>query len=140
VILLDTSVLSRVFRRKRVGSEEQRLRAVFGELMGSDVPLGLPGIVLQEVLSGIPSHRQFEDLKAKLLAAFVVVPEGVQEHLEAARIRNICLGKGLNVSGVDCLIAACAVAGGHELFAVDEDFESIAKLVALKLFTGYHVA
>ena len=139
MILLDTSVLSRVFRRGRVGREERRLQAVFEELMGSDVPLGLPGIVLQEVLSGVRSHRQFEDLKAKLLAAFVVVPEGVQEHLEAARIRNICLGKGLNVSGVDCLIAACAIAGGHELFAVDEDFQAIAKHVALKLFAGYEV-
>ena len=78
-------------------------------------------------------------LVVAVLAAFVVVPEGVQEHLEAARIRNICLGKGLNVSGVDCLIAACAIAGGHELFAVDEDFQAIAKNVALKLFAGYEV-
>lgn len=140
MILFDTSVLSRVFRRKRPGSEERRLQAVFEELMASDVPLGLPGIVLQEVLSGIRSHRQFSDLTAKLLAAFAVIPEGVAEHVEAARVKNACMSKGLNVSGVDCLIAACAIAGNHELFAVDDDFEAIATSTPLRLFRGHHVA
>ena len=135
MILIDTSVLSRVFRRRHPGDAERRLRAVFEDLMAGDAALGLPGIVLQEVLSGIRSRRQFEDLRTKLLGAFVVVPEGMREHVEAARIRNICLGKGLNVTGVDCLIAACAVVGGHELFAIDDDVDSIAKQVPLKMFT-----
>jgi predicted nucleic acid-binding protein len=140
VILFDTSVLSRVFRRKRPGAEERRLRGVFEDLMTSDVPLGMPGIVLQEVLSGIRSHRQFGDLTVKLLSAFAIVPEGIPEHVEAARVRNACLDKGINVSGVDCLIAACAITGSHELFAVDDDFEAIAKHAPLTLFRGYHVA
>ena len=135
--LFDTSVLSRVFRRNRPGAEERRLQAVFDELMASDVPLGLPGIVLQEVLSGVRSQRQFTDLSAKLLAGFTIVVEGVPEHVEAARLKNVCLGKGLNVSGIDCLIAACAIVGSHELFTVDRDFAAIAKHAPLKLFAGY---
>lgn len=140
MILLDTSVLSRVFRRRRPGPEERRLQLVFDEMMASDVPLGLPGVVLQEVLSGIRSHRQFSELTAKLLAAFTVVPEGIPEHLEAARVKNVCLGQGLNVSGVDCLIAACTITGNHELFAVDEDFEAIARHMPLRLFRGHREA
>ena len=140
MILFDTSVLSRVFRRRRPGAEERRLQVVFEELMASDVPLGLPGIVLQEVLSGIRSPRQFSDLTTKLLAAFAVVPAGVPEHVEAARVKNACLGKGLSVSGIDCLIAACAITGNHELFALDEDFEAIAKHAPLTLSRGHHVA
>jgi len=140
VILFDTSVLSRVFRRRRPGAEERRLQVVFEELMASDVPLGLPGIVLQEVLSGIRSQRQFTDLTAKLLAAFTVVPDGIPEHVEAARVKNVCLGKGLNVSGGDCLIAACAITGNHELFAIDEDFEAIARHAPLRLFRGHDLA
>jgi hypothetical protein len=139
VILIDTSVLSRVFRRKRPGTEERRLQVVFDELMASDVALGLPGIVLQEVLSGIRSQRQFTDLSAKLRAGFTIVSEGVPEHVEAARLKNICLGKGLNVSGIDCLIAACALVGDHELFTVDEDFAAIGRHAPLKLFKGYRV-
>lgn len=134
MILIDTSVLSRVFRRRRPGDAERRLQAVFEELMAGDAALGLPGIVLQEVLSGVRSRRQFDDLRTKLLAAFVVVPEGAREHVEAARIRNLCLEKGVNVTAIDCLIAACAVVSGSELFAADQDFESIAKHVPLELF------
>lgn len=96
----------------------------------------MPGIVLQETLSGIRSPRQFSDLSAKLLAAFTVLPEGVAEHVEAARLKNTCLSKGLNVSGIDCLIAACAIIGSHELFAADEDFKAIARHAPLKLFQG----
>ncbi len=137
MIVLDTSVLSRVFRRTRPGNEERRVQAAFGELMAADVPLGLPGIVLQEILSGIRSGRQFDDLAAKLTAAFTILAEGVSEHVEAARVRNVCLGKGLNVSGVDCLIAACAITGDHELFAVDDDFVAIARHAPLRLFKAW---
>jgi predicted nucleic acid-binding protein len=140
VILFDTSVLSRVFRRRHPGPDERRLRAVFDELMASDDPLGLPGIVLQEVLCGVRSHRQFGELSGRLLAAFTILPEGVSEHVEAARLKNVCLAKGLYASGVDCLIAACAITGNHELFAIDEDFEAIAKHTPLKLYRRRGVA
>ncbi len=137
MIIVDTSVLSRVLRRKGTGPAEQQLQAVFQELMASEDPLGVPGIVLQEVLSGIRSSRQFSDLSAKLLAAFTILPEGIAEHLEAARLKNVCLSKGLNVSGIDCLIAACAIVGTHELFAVDRDFEAIARHAPLRLLKGH---
>ncbi len=134
MILLDTSVLSRVFRRKRPGAEEQRLQSVLAGLMEGEAPLGLPGIVLQEVLSGIPSQERFTDLRAKLLASFVIIPATTQDHLDAARLKNVCASKGLNASGIDCLIAASAIAGGHLLFARDDDFEAISEFAPLELF------
>lgn len=108
--------------------------------MASDAPLGLPGIVLQEVLSGMASQRQFADLRGKLLAGFTVIRASAEEHVEAARLKNLCMGKGLNVSGIDCLIAATAIAGGHELFAVDGDFAEISRHSPLKLFVEPDVA
>jgi predicted nucleic acid-binding protein len=134
VILLDTSVLSRVFRRRRPGPDERRLHATFERLMSSDAPIGLPGIVLQEVLSGLASDKQFRELRAKLLGAFTIVPASVDDHVEAARLKNVCTSRGVNVTGIDCLIAASAIAGGHELFALDADFDAIGKHSALKLF------
>jgi predicted nucleic acid-binding protein len=104
--------------------------------MQSDASLGLPGIVLQEVLSGLPSEKAFRDLRAKLLGAFTILPASVDDHLEAARLKNLCTSKGVNVSGIDCLIAATAIAGGHELFTADEDFESIRRHTNLSLFDG----
>lgn len=102
--------------------------------MASDGRLGLPGIVLQEVLSGIASPKQFADLRARLLAALTVVAASRDDHVEAARLKNLCMGKGLNVSGIDCLIAATAIAGNHELFAVDGDFDDISKHAPLRLY------
>lgn len=140
MILFDTSVLSRIFRRRRPGPEELRLRASFEALMQGEAPLGLPGIVLQEVLSGLPSETAFRELRARLLGAFTIVPASVDDHLEAARLRNVCLSKGANVSGIDCLIAATAIAGGHELFAADADFEAIRQHSSLELYAGQGLA
>jgi predicted nucleic acid-binding protein len=140
VILIDTSVLSRVFRRRRPGPHERQLQAVFEDLMSSDAPLGLPGIVLQEVLSGLSTEKQFRDLRAKLLGAFTIVPATVGDHLEAARLKNVCTRDGANVSGIDCLIAASAISSGHELFTSDADFEAIRRRSSLKLFAGHDAA
>jgi hypothetical protein len=45
----------------------------------------------------------------------------------------------LNASGIDCLAAACAIGGDHELSAVDDGFESIARHAPLRLFRGQDV-
>ncbi len=139
MIILDTSVLSRVFRRRRSGPDERRLQESFKRLLASETSLGLPGIVLQEALSGIRSEKQFADLHEKVLASFVIIVATTTDHVEAARLKNACLAKGLNLSGIDCLIAASAIAGDHELFAVDDDFTAIAQHSSLKLFHGWAV-
>jgi len=140
VILFDTSILSRVFRRRRLGPQERQLHATFEVLMQSDASLGLPGIVLQEVLSGLPSGKAFLGLRTKLLGAFTILPASVDDHVEAARLKNLCISKGANVSGIDCLIAATAIAGGHELFTADNDFDTIRQHSSLKLFERHGVA
>jgi len=123
-----------------MGPEERRVRAVVEDLMSGEVQLGVPGIVLQEVLSGVRSPRQFADLERRLLASFSIVNPSTRDHVEAARLTNKCLAAGLSASGPDCLIAVLAIAGGHELFAMDEDFRSLARHAPLKLFKVRGVA
>ena len=134
MILLDTSVLSRVFRRRSPGAEERRVRTLVGELLAGEVELGLPGIVLQEVLTGIRNEAQFAGLEERLVAAFSIVSAGAADHVEAARLANRCQAAGLSASGPDCLIAVLAIAGSHQLFAMDDDFRAIAEHAPLKLF------
>ena len=134
MILLDTSVLSRVFRRRRPGPAEARFRGTVEGLLRADIPIGLPSIVLQELLSGIRSEREFNELHERLQSAFTIVHPTVADHVEAARLRNGCIAKGVNLSGTDCLIAAVTIAGGHELFAADGDFALLAKHSPLRLF------
>lgn len=134
MILLDTSVLSRAFRRRQPGAAERRLRDVVDGLLAGDEPLGLPAIVAQEVLSGIRSEEQFAALEGRLLSAFAIVHPITEDYVDAARLKNKCLSLGLNVSGIDCLIATLAISGEHELFAVDSDFLAIARHAPLKLY------
>jgi len=135
VILFDTSVLSRVFRRRSAGPREQRLANRVHDLLAGQEPLGIPGIVLQEVLSGVRSERQFRELQDGFLAGFAMVMARAADHVEAARLHNRCLAKGASVSGPDCLIAAMAISGDHELFTLDRDFETIARHAPLKLLS-----
>lgn len=133
MILVDTSILSRLFRRRKPGPAELALRHAVDALLASDTPLALPAIVLQEALTGIRSEKQFADLERLLLSAFPIVHPTTRDYVEAARLRNRCQLEGLNVSGVDCLIAASAIARGWELLARDEDFENIARHAPLRL-------
>ena len=89
---------------------------------------------VQKVLSGVRSEKQFADLERRLLASFGIVHSGTRDHIEAARLRNKCLAAGVSPSGPDCLIAVLAIAGDHELFAMDEDFRVLARQAPLKLF------
>ena len=68
------------------------------------------------------------------MTAFAIVHSTTADHVEAARFRNRCLSRGVNVSVTDCLIAAVAIAGGHQLFAVDHDFDAIAQHAPLKIY------
>ena len=134
MIVLDTSVLSRVFRRGRTGPEERRLQARVQDLLTGDVDLAVPGLVLMEVLSGIRDAAQFAALERRFVTGFTILLATTADHVEAARLRNRCLAKGLNASGPDCLIAAQVIAGGHELFAVDRDLQQVARHAPLRLF------
>jgi len=54
VIVLDTSALSVVFRRSRPDETAVPAPAlVLKRLIAEDVPMAVPGIVLQELLSGV---------------------------------------------------------------------------------------
>lgn len=134
MIVIDTSVLSSVFRRRSPGPNELHLRRHVTDLLNSDEELALPGIVLQEFLTGIRSDRQFASLEAQLLASFTVLIPTVADHIDAARLCNACLNHGVTASGSDCLIASVTIVGGHELFTLDRDFRNIARFVPLKLF------
>lgn len=102
--------------------------------MAEEEDLGLPGIALQEILTGIRSDRQFANLESLLLASFRIVLPQTADHVEAARLKNKCLTEGLSVSGPDCLIATITMRGGHVLFTLDSDFASIARLAPLNLY------
>jgi len=133
VILLDTSVVSTVLRRRKAVGRDAEVARKLGELMASKSTLGLPGLVLQEVLSGIRDQRQFEVVLRTAEAAFPILLAGRDHHILAAQILNACRQEGITVSTPDALIAAQAISHDAQLFTTDPDFRDIARSTRLRL-------
>jgi hypothetical protein len=132
LILLDTSVLSLAFRRRTVGASETAEVARLRRLIEEDEPLAIPGIVAQELLSGVRDDRQATRLQG-LIEGFPWVLATREHHIRAAQIANRCRRAGITVSTPDCLIAATAVELGAELLTLDTDFTRIAGHAELRL-------
>lgn len=135
MIFLDTSILSLAYRRRRRFGPEPGTVSILRKMILEDVPLAVPGIVLQEILSGVRTEAQFGKLQ-RLLEAFPIISAEPQHHVLAARIANACRRKGVAASTIDCLIAALATSSDAFLFTLDEDFGRMAPVCGVKLFRG----
>ena len=135
MIFLDTSILSLAYRRRRRFGPEPGTVSILRKMILEDVPLAVPGIVLQEILSGVRTEAQFGRLQ-RLLEAFPIISAEPRHHVLAARIANACRRKGVAASTIDCLIAALATSSDAFLFTLDEDFGRMAPVCGVKLFRG----
>jgi predicted nucleic acid-binding protein len=135
LIILDTTVLSLAFRRRHRGlpaASDTRLE--LERMIEDDWPVLVPGIVLQELLSGIREAAEFERLRG-VMEGFPVLTATITDHLAAASVANACRAKGVAASTIDCLIAAQAIGAGYSLFTLDEDFQRIATCCSLVLWS-----
>ncbi len=124
MVLVDTSVWIEVFRK---GTRFQ-LDSVANL---DDVVTCLP--VLQEVLQGFRDERAFA-LARDAMISFPVVesPLRTEVVLEAAHLYRTARRAGLTIrSGVDCLIAACAIRNHLTVLHRDRDFDLIARVSSL---------
>lgn len=133
MILLDTGVVSAVLRRRRRGELEQRVLDTVVSLLESHDAIALPGIVFQEVLSGIAEEAQFRKVLRGIRDSFPVLLASEDDHLRAARIANVATSRGIAASTPDTLIASQAVGIGSELLTLEPDFKSLARVVDLKV-------
>jgi hypothetical protein len=130
LILLDTSVLSRAFRRRRAHPDDDWIRAAILDIRPR--ALAIPGIVVQEFLSGVKSPETFERLRRGVLS-FSIEVATVADHVRAAEINNACRAAAVATSAADCLVAATAVNRDVDLFTTDADFARMAPLCGLRL-------
>ena len=133
MILLDTSVLSLAFRRPRRADAQPSEARRLAELVERDEPLCIPGICLQELLSGVATEAQFTRLQ-RLLEPFPLLLATRDLHHAAARIHAACRRAGVATTSADCLIAATAIEARGQLFTADKDFARMRAHCALVLF------
>jgi len=133
-ILVDTSVWSLALRRSGVRTpEEANLVHSLIELI-DETRILMIGSIRQELLSGISSNKQFEELKEKL-QAFRDLPLISSDYEKAAECDNICRSAGIQGSHIDFLICALAERENAPIFTTDNDFFHYAKHLDITLFS-----
>jgi len=133
VIVLDTSVLSLALRRRiSTAGTETRETTVLRRILDANVRTAVPGIVLQEILSGVRGASQFRELR-RALDEFDLLLAAREHHVAAAAISNTCVSRGIVAGLADCLIAAVTIAERGQLFTTDRDFVHIAEHTPLQL-------
>jgi predicted nucleic acid-binding protein len=108
-------------------------RLTVDELGGLDeIVTCLP--VIQEVLQGFTDEAAFRTARDAMWSFPVVEsPLGKGAFEEAVALHRSARRAGFTVrSGVDCLIAACALRHALTVVHVDRDFDLIAKVAPLK--------
>ena len=125
MILVDTSVWIEVFRAR--GPLDLESVTPLDEVVTC-----LP--VIQEILQGFDDESAFRTAREAVLALPVVEsPLGEDLVLEAIALYRAARRSGLTVrSGVDCLIAACALRHDLEILHRDRDFDHLARVSHLR--------
>ncbi|EDN65697.1 PilT-like protein [Beggiatoa sp. PS] len=134
MIFLDTPILSVAYRRKYKDDAEKPIEVIMlQQMVAEHKPIQVPGIVVQEFLSGLKEEAQFQKLQ-KLAESFPIILATQQHHIEAAKIANVCRRHGIATSATDCLIAAMAIEQKAQLFSIDQDFMYMARYCPIRLF------
>jgi predicted nucleic acid-binding protein len=125
VVLVDTSVWIEVFRDKSRFRLESCVET-------DEIVTCLP--VVQEVLQGFREERAYALARDAMLSFPIVEsPLRAEVVLEAASLYRAARRAGLTIrSGVDCLIAACALRNGVAVLHRDRDFDLIARVSRLE--------
>jgi predicted nucleic acid-binding protein len=132
-VLVDTSVWSKVLRRKKP-AQDSKAYALLTTLL-DELRVEMIGPIRQELLSGIPDRGQYDSLKGRL-NAFIDIPLETKDFELAAEFSNICRSCGVQGSPVDFQICAIAARHGLAIFTDDKDFERYAQHLPITLFEG----
>jgi predicted nucleic acid-binding protein len=133
LIVVDTSVWSLAFRRRARPGGEPKVVSLLRRMIKDDQPLAVPGIVFQELLTGVRDVSQAKKLQ-RILDGFPLLLANKNHHVEAAKISTACRKGGVAAATVDYLIAAQCTSSNSPLLTTDEDFKRIARHAALKLY------
>ena len=134
MILIDTSVLSLAFRRKRrdLNREEKAAAFKLEELLARGEAVMI-GPIRQEVLSGITNQEQYERLRRRLSAVNDLRME--RDTFErAAEFANKCVVAGVAPGSVDMMICAAAWVYNTSIFSTDPDFVRYSGLLPIQIY------
>ena len=129
-VLIDTCIWSTALRRRPVPASQ----AIISELRkivyhGEAV---FPGVIRQEVLSGLSNPSQFRKVRDEL-SRFGDFPIETQDYESAAELFTFCRSKGLQGSHTDFLLCALSLRHEMPIFTTDKDFDLFSKHINIRL-------
>lgn len=128
VVFVDTSTWIDYFRGK-----ETVETLYLSDLVSEDADICVSGIILTEILQGIPSDKEHKKVSA-YLSQLIFLPMSKPSYFQSAAIYREAKTHGHVIrSTTDCLIAACAIEHSVSLLQNDKDYLTIAKFSMLKL-------
>ena len=131
MILVDSSVWIDFFN----GAATPEVELLSDLLADAAAPLGMPDLVLFEVLRGFRHDRDFEAARRALVALPVVDIGGEAQALNAAGHYRRLRAQGISVrSPIDVLLAAYCIEHDHALLHADRDFDALESLRGLKVW------
>lgn len=131
MILVDSSVWIDFFNG-RSGPVVEHLADL---LQDGSAPLGMPDLVLFEVLRGFRHEQDFQAARRVLAALPVVEIGGEDGALRAAHHYRALRAAGVTVhSPIDVLLASYCIEHDHALLHADRDFDAIESLRGLKVW------
>ena len=127
--IIDTSVWIDYFN----GKIDERTNATVKFIVEGQI-LMLP-IILQEVLQGIKSSKDFAFVKNAFLRNTFVDYDAIEMALEAATLFRFLRRNGISIRKPnDSLIAAICIRNNFSLIHNDKDFDNMAKHTTLKIY------
>ena len=132
-LFVDTSVWSLAFRRDSPAEvpEVRRLRDAL--LEGEAVHT--TSLVLQELLQGWSGPRDGERIVDRIADTSLVMSTS-DDHIDAARIRNECRCRGIQVGTIETLLAQICIRHDLAMLTCDQDFSYIARPTALRVWSN----
>jgi predicted nucleic acid-binding protein len=106
---IDTSVWSEALRRKKknINFSETIVR----KIIENNDEIVLLGIILQEILTGIPDAKLFRSIR-DILEEFSYLEITKEDYIYASELSNKCRKKGIAAGSIDFLIAGASIRNG----------------------------
>ncbi|MFU8887925.1 MAG: PIN domain-containing protein [Trueperaceae bacterium] len=129
-LFVDTSVWSLALRRDAPVAAPE-VAALREALLGAQLVV-TTGVVVQELLQGFAGPSR---LVERLTALDIVHPD-LDDHVEAAEIRNACRRRGVQIGTIDALLIHSCRRHDLVLLSTDGDFRSARVRVAFRLWSA----
>ncbi|MBN1781406.1 PIN domain-containing protein [bacterium] len=130
-LIADTSAWSLFLQRQKVSQQNDCVRKLRFSLENRDC-IFLIGVILQEILDGLASEKQFNAL-TEYFRPFPLIECTREDYIKAVQLKNLCRKKGIQAGTIDFLIAAVCINHQMPLLTADRDFEYISAHCGLAL-------